>query len=267
MQAVRIDDHVLHYRLDGPWKADARGPILAFSNSLGTDLRVWDPLLPHLPPDWRLLRYDTAGHGLSEHPGPYSIADHASDLLGLMDHLEVSSAVIVGLSVGGQIAQALAAAAPERIDALVLCDTAPKIGDADTWNQRIAGVEAGGIASLAEPVLQRWFSEAFRRDRPEALAVWRSMLLRTPADSYTALCAALRDADLTISTAALRLPTLCVVGSADLSTPPATVRSMAEAIEGARYVEIEGAGHLPCVEAPGEMAAEIAAFVKENNLE
>ena len=105
MRAARIGGHVLHYRLDGPWAKEGDGPILVFSNSLGTDLRVWDPLLPHLPPSWRLLRYDTAGHGLSEHPGPYSIAEHARDLLGLMDRLEISHAVVVGLSVGGQIAR------------------------------------------------------------------------------------------------------------------------------------------------------------------
>lgn len=267
MPAARIDGHVMHYRLDGPWDGAAGSPVLAFSNSLGTDLRVWDPLLPYLPKTWRLLRYDTAGHGLSEHPGSRAIEDHAGDLAALLEHIEVGQAVIVGLSVGGLIAQALAARQPQRIAGLVLSNTAPKIGSDEVWNQRIAGVEKVGIAELSQGVLERWFSKEFRAERPEELALWRAMLTRTPSDSYIALCAAIRDADLTESTAEIELPTLCVVGGEDGSTPPETVRAMAESIDGARYAEIPGVGHLPCVEAPQALAAEIAHFMKETGLD
>lgn len=267
MLAARIGDHVMHYRLDGPWEGAAGGPVLAFSNSLGTDLRVWEPLLPYLPKTWRLLRYDTAGHGLSEHPGSRSIEDHADDLATLLAHVEVGQAVIVGLSVGGMIAQALATRQPQRIAGLVLSNTAPKIGSAKIWNERISGVEKAGIAALSEGVLERWFSKEFRAERPEDLSLWRAMLTRTPPDSYIALCAAIRDADFTASTAKIQLPTLCVVGSEDGSTPPETVRAMAELIGGARYAEIAGVGHLPCVEAPQAMAAEIVKFMKETGLD
>jgi 3-oxoadipate enol-lactonase len=263
MPAASIHGHVLHYRLEG----DGSGPVVAFSNSLGTDYRVWDPLLPYLPEGWRLLRYDTAGHGLSEHPGDHGIEDHAGDLLGLLDALSIDKAVIVGLSVGGMIAQALAARAPQRVAVLVLSNTAPKIGNDEVWNQRISGVETDGIAALSEGVLERWFSQRFREERPEELALWRAMLTRTPVESYIALCKAIRDADLTAATAKLDVPTLCIGGSVDGSTPPETVKAMAESIAGARYAEIDGAGHLPGVEAPEATAAEIVRFVKESGLE
>ncbi|MEX2408212.1 MAG: alpha/beta fold hydrolase, partial [Rhodovibrionaceae bacterium] len=165
-----------------------------------------------------------------------------------------------------QIAQALAAAQPRRIEGLVLCDTAPRIGEAAMWKHRIDGVRETGLAAMSEAVLERWFTQKFREERPDELALWRAMLVRTPAESYTALCAALRDADLSASTARIAKPTLCLVGDEDGSTPPALVRAMAETIAGARFEIISGAGHLPCVEAPEQLASLIVDFMKEAQL-
>ena len=260
MRAVTANGVVLHVEDLGP----REGLPLVFSNSLGTDFRVWDPLLPHLPDGLRLIRYDKRGHGLSECPeGPYAMADHMQDLAGLLDAIDVKAAVIVGLSVGGLIAQALAVARPDLVKSLVLCDTAHKIGPRENWDTRIAAVEKGGIAALSEAILERWFSTGFRENRREELALWRAMLTRTPAAGYVGTCVAIRDADFTETSGALDLPAVCVVGSEDGATPPELVKSTAELI-GAGFVEIEGVGHLPSVEAPEALAGIIRTFLEEN---
>ncbi|MFC3226307.1 3-oxoadipate enol-lactonase [Marinibaculum pumilum] len=274
MQAARIGSTVLHYSdtgaqggAGGGTGGGTAGPALVFANSLGTDLRVWDPLLPHLPAGLRILRYDKRGHGLSDcPPGPYAIDDLVGDLSGLLDHAGVSQAVVVGLSVGGMIAQGIAATRPDVIRGAVFCCTAHVIGTAEMWAQRIAGLEAGGIEGMADAVMERWFSPAFRSERGEELAAWRNMLTRTPLQGYAATCAALRDADLTAQTAGLKMPVLCIAGSNDGSTPPEVVQGLADLVPGARLAVLDGPGHIPCVEAPEALGAEITAFLKENGL-
>ena len=239
-------------------------PAMVFANSLGTDLRVWDALLPHFAGRFRLVRYDKRGHGLSDLGGdPFSIALLADDLAALLDGLGVERAVVVGLSIGGLIAQRLAATRPDLVRALVLMDTAHKVGTAEMWQARIDAVEAGGIASIADAILERWFAAGFRRRRADELAGWRNMLVRTPKEGYVGCCAAIRDADLTASTRALRVPTLCLVGEEDGATPPALVRELAGLIEGAGFVTVPEAGHLPCVERPAPVAAAMDDFIRE----
>lgn len=252
---VDVSGVVLHAaRRGGP---DA--PSIVFANSLGTDARIWQGVLAGLPDHYGTLVYDKRGHGLSDSPeGPTSIADHAGDLLGLLDHFGIARFALVGLSVGGMVAQIVAAEHPERVVALVLCDTAPKIGEAGTWDARIAAVEDKGLESIADGVLERWFTPAYRSASPAALRGWRHMLARQPAGGYAATCAAIRDADLGARTATIRAPTLCLVGDQDLSTPPALVRSMAALIPGARFDTIADAGHIPCVEQPAILATMIA---------
>lgn len=265
MQAVRVNGHVYHVCKDDPWDRSGAGPVVVFSNSLGTDLRVWEPLLPLLPASWRIFRYDTAGHGLSDDPGPMPIDRHADDLAALLAATGVERAAFVGLSVGGLIGQALVKARPDLVSALVLCSTAARIGTDKIWNDRIAAVREAGLKAIADSVLQRWFSKTFMTGRPEDLALWRSMLVRTSADAYCALCAAIRDADLTASAPEIAVPTLCVVGTEDGATPPALVRETAGLIPGARYEEIAGVGHLPCVEAPEALARLLTGFFEEAN--
>lgn len=249
----------LHARQTGP----KDGPAVLFVNSLGTDLRVWEALLPLLPASWRPIRYDKRGHGLSDcPPAPYTMDDHAADLVGLMDALAVDRAVLVGLSIGGMIAQHLAARHPERVRALVLCDTAARIGSTALWDDRIAAIEAGGIDAIAEQILGRWFSPGFRRDHPGRVALWRHMLTRQPVEGYLGSCAALRDTDLTETTRRLRLPVLGLVGADDGSTPPAVVQATVGLIPGSRFHVIGDAGHLPCVERPDAVAALLIPFVE-----
>ena len=258
MAFARVNGVVLHHELAGR----AGAPFLVFSNSLGTDFRIWDAVVERLKNSYRLLRYDKRGHGLSEAtPAPYALTDHVGDLAALMEHAGIDRAVIVGLSVGGMIAQGLAALRPDLTRALVLCDTAHRIGTEAMWNERIATVTARGIEALADPVLERWFTPQYRApDNPDFVG-YRAMLTRTPVEGYAGTCAALRDADLTESTRALTVPTLCIVGDQDGSTPPDLVRSTAELIAGSRFEIVEGAGHLPCIEKPAETARLIEGFL------
>lgn len=254
----------LHIADEGP--RDGAAPALVFANSLGTDFRVWDPLLPHLPSDRRLIRWDKRGHGLSDAPpAPYAMDDHVDDLIALLDHLGVRGAVIVGLSIGGLIAQGVAAKRPDLVSALALLDTAAKIGNAALWNDRIAAIEANGVEGLADAVMERWFSAKFRAENP-TLSLWRNMLTRTTVDGYAGSCAAIRDADFTESTRGLSTPTLCVVGTEDGSTPPEVVKGLADLIPGAGYLEIDGVGHIPCVEAPDRLGAALRQFLADRGV-
>lgn len=255
MQILSRPWGAMHFRVDGPEAA----PRVLFANSLGTDLRLWDALLPLLPP-LCAIRYDKRGHGLSD-DGAGSIADLAEDAIALVEATGGGPVVFVGLSIGGLIAQAAAAARPDLFRALVLSNTAARIGTADSWQGRIAAVRAGGIAPIADTVMERWFAAPFRAT-PE-LAAWRNMLVRSPAPGYIAACEAIAAADLTAATAGLRLPSLVIAGSEDGSTPPDLVEATANLIPGARFAVIPGAGHLPCVETPAAHAALITQFLKE----
>ena len=262
MQAIRANGVFTHVLDEGP----RDGPALVFSNSLGTDLRVWDPLMPLLPDGLRTVRYDTRGHGLSETPeAPWRIEDAADDLAAVLDALGVEAAAVCGLSVGGLIAQSLVQRRPELVSALILMDTAAKIGSDEVWNPRIQAVETEGISSIADAIIERWFSAAFREGDP-ILGLWRAMLKRTPAEGYARLAAAIRDADLTDAAPSIARPTLAIAGSEDGATPPDLVRATAEMIPGARFELIEGAGHLPCVEAADTVARLVAEFLRDAGL-
>lgn len=259
----RLGDIVVHHDESGP--ADA--PLLVLVNSLGTDLRVWDPLLPKLGARFRHLRYDKRGHGLTDAtPGPYAMPQLAEDLARLLDAKGERGALVCGLSIGGMIAQSLAVARPDLVRGLILMDTAHKIGTPEMWGERIAAIRDGGIASIADAILVRWFSPAFHQQRAAELAGWRNMLSRTPLEGYVACCAAIRDADLTEATRGIAVPALCMVGDQDGSTPPEVVAELAGLIPRSHLVTIEGAGHLPCVEQPDATAAAMTSFLAETSL-
>lgn len=259
MQFARINDVTIHYQIIG---GPADKPVLVFANSLGTDFRIWRDVIVRLAGDFPIVLYDKRGHGLSDlGQMPYSIEDHATDLAGLLDFLSVKDAVICGLSVGGLVAQSLYQRRPDLVRALILCDTAHKIGTADSWNARIAQVEAHGIESIVDAIMERWFTPAFRRPENIDFAGYCNMLIRQPAAGYAATCAALRDADLTEAAARIAVPTICIVGDQDGSTPPELVLSTAKLIPNARYEVIKDAGHIPCVEQPEALTEVIRAFV------
>lgn len=258
MRIAELDGLRVHYRDDG----DPAGAPVVFANSLGTDLRLWDKVVPLLPAGLRLIRYDKRGHGLTEcTPGPYKMGALVADVERLMDHLGLRDAMVVGLSIGGMIAQGLAVKRPDLVRALVLSNTAAKIGTVEMWQQRIDGIRAGGIESLADAVMERWFSPAFRAT-PE-LTAWRNMLVRQPVEGYAGCSAAIAGTDLMTPTSGLRLATLGIAGSDDGSTPPDLVRETVELIPGSKFHLIRRAGHLPCVEQPAEYAEVLTRFLKE----
>jgi 3-oxoadipate enol-lactonase len=260
---IKVNGIHLHYRVEGP----ADGVPVVFGNSLGTDFRVFDKLPPLLKGRFRFIRYDKRGHGLSEAtPRPYKIADHVADLAGLLDALKVRQAVIVGLSIGGLIALGLGESRPDLVRAIVLMDSAHKIGNDEIWNGRIDAVEKGGIAAIEKGVLERWFPESFRTGRSAELAGWRSMLTRTTVDGYAGSSAAIRDANFEAAARALTVPVLGIGGSHDLATPPDLVKGTIAIIPNARFVLIEGSGHLPCVDNPEAVAAAMNAFFAENGI-
>jgi 3-oxoadipate enol-lactonase len=258
VRIAELQDVRLHYREEG----DEEGAALVFSNSLGTDLRLWDKIVPRLPRGLRIIRYDKRGHGLSDcPPGPYSMDDLVEDAARLLRHLGVRECVFVGLSIGGMIGQGLAARHPGLVRALVLSNTAARIGTPDMWEERIAAARAGGIEALADAIMQRWFSAPFHETAE--LIAWRNMLVRQPLDGYAGCAAAIAGADLTEETSGLRLPTLGIAGSEDGSTPPDLVAETVALVPGSRTTLIRRAGHLPCVEQPGEYAEILRAFLEE----
>lgn len=263
MMFARVNGVVLHYNDKGQHDR----PVIVFANSLGTDFRIWDGIVDQLASDYRVICYDKRGHGLSEAtPAPYAMTDHVNDLASLLDHLKVGRVAIVGLSVGGMIAQGLAALRPDLVYALVLCDTAHKIGTAELWSRRIDLVGRDGITSIADEIMARWFTAPFRSPDNPDYAGYLAMLTRTNTEGYTGTCAAIRDCDLTESTRALAIPTLCLVGDHDGSTPPELVGSLAELIGNAQFEIIANSGHLPCIEQPAAMVASIDRFLKQADI-
>lgn len=259
MQCLLANDIVQHYRDEGPRGADT----LVFINSLGTDLRVWDAVIPGFRESHRIIRYDKRGHGLSGiGPSAATIDDFAGDLDALLAQLGVESATIVGLSIGGLIALGLHARSPQRVRSLFFADTAHKIGDADGWNSRIATVLTDGLDAIADPILERWFTARYRTQETTALAGWRNMLSRTPAQGYATACAAIRDADFSEAAGRLCVPVTCVVGEQDGSTPVSLVKAFAELIPDSRFSIIADAGHLPGVEQPAAFIRELAAHLQ-----
>jgi len=262
LRFATIGSVTLHYRLEGGDR-----PLLVFINSLGTDFRIWRRVAPEFGDGFSVLCYDKRGHGLSGLGSPpYAMADHVDDLCGLIDHVGARQVVVCGLSVGGLIAQGLFARRPGMVRALILSDTAHRIGTSSFWNERIATVGEHGIAAIADGVLERWFTPHFRASRRAELEGYRNMLVRQPPRGYAGICAAIRDADHTELVKRIDVPTLCVAGDHDGATPPDLVRSMAELIPGAEFSVIEGAGHIPCVEKPEKLVALMKDFLARSGV-
>jgi 3-oxoadipate enol-lactonase len=257
MQIANVNGVRLHYRDEG----EATGQPVLFINSLGTDFRLWDKVVPLLPKGLRVIRFDKRGHGLSGGPsGDYFMGDLVRDAAALLDYLGVKNALVVGLSIGGMITQGLAAERPDLVRAMVLSNTGAKIATPQIWAERIAAVRADGVEAIADATMSRWFSRNFHEEHGDELAIWRNMLCRTWIEGYLGCSAAIAGTDLYDSTARLRLPTLGIAGNEDGSTPPDLVRENVELVPGSDFAVIKGAGHLPCVEKPEEYAGLLTGF-------
>jgi 3-oxoadipate enol-lactonase len=242
----------LHHRFDGPEDA----PVLVLSNSLGTTHAMWDPQLQRLTERFRVLRFDTRGHGESAAPpGPYSLDELGRDALALLDRLELERVSWCGLSLGGMLGMWAASEAPERFDRLVLACTSARIGPPEMWDERIQETRSKGMEALADGALERWLTPEFRAARPE-LADWlRAMVAATPAEGYAACCEAIRDMELADRLPRIEAPTLVIAASDDPATPPQDhARPIADAIAGARLVVLDRARHLASVEHPDAFA-------------
>lgn len=258
MELININGHTIHYR----WIDEGRKRTFVFINSLGTDFRIWDKVAAELRSDGNILLADKRGHGLSDVvKETHGLGHYADDVQELMNALKIEHPVIVGLSVGGMIAQVLAGRMPDKIERLVLCDTRHKIGNDQVWNERIAAVEKEGLPRISEGVMGRWFSEKFRAEHATEVRAYKNMLERTPTAGYVKTCEAIRDGDLTEIAKNINIPTLCVVGSEDKSTPVQEVKSLAKLIKGSRFEVIDGSGHIPCVDNPGALVELIRDFI------
>ena len=259
MPRVRANGVDLFYRIEGA----ADRPVLVLGHSLGTDVGMWEPQIAAFTGAFRVLRYDSRGHGRSAVPaGPYTPDDLGRDVVALLDALKLERVHYCGLSMGGMVGMWLGIHAPRRIDRLVLCNTAgtfARLGPAG-WNERIEAVRKSGMAAVAGGVIERWFTPAFRSRRPDAVEATRRTLLATPPEGYAACCAAIRDADQVAALPSIGAPTLVITGRHDSSTPPADGLAIAAAIRGARVVELDSA-HLSNVEATEAFTSAVLAFL------
>ena len=250
-----------HHRFDGPDEA----PVLMLSNSLGSSLEMWEPQVPGLTEHFRVLRYDQRGHGASPvPPGPYTIDQFGADAVDLLDSLGLERVSFCGLSMGGAVGQWLAIHAPERLVRLAICCTAAKFGTPEIWAERAAAVRAAGsIEPLADAVMERWFTAAFRAEHAGEVARTRAMLVATPAEGYAASCDALAACDLRPDLGSIRTPTLVVAGAEDPATPVEQAEGLVAAIPGSRLVVIPGTAHFAQLERTEDFNRAILSHLAE----
>lgn len=257
---VEVNGTILNTRIDG----EEGAPWIVLSNSLAATLDMWQPQVDLLARRYRVLRYDTRGHGGSDAPaGDYSFADLVGDVIGLMDRFGIERAAYMGLSLGGMTGLGLALAHPERVERLVCCDAradAPPPFIA-SWDDRVAAIRAGGMAAIAEPTLERWFSGRFRTDRPAEVAHARRMILSTDVEGYAGCAAALKRLDYLQHLPGMTVPTLFVVGEEDSGAPPPVMQAMAAATPGSAFRSVAGAAHIANMDNPTGFAEAISPFL------
>jgi 3-oxoadipate enol-lactonase/4-carboxymuconolactone decarboxylase len=259
MAELLINGNPMHYQLDGL----EQGPVVLFSNSLGADLTMWDAVADKMLTHFRILRYDTRGHGKTPTSfGPVSIDDLGQDVIGLLDALKISKAHFCGLSMGGLIGQWLAIHHPERIGKLVLCNTAAKIGVPATWNERIETVNQQGLSTIAGAVMNRWLTTEFQQANPAILTRLLAMFRANTDEGHVACCAVIRDTDLRNDIHRITAPTLIIVGTHDPVTTVADGQFMQKEITNAQLVELPAA-HLSVVEVADVFAQALQGFLAE----
>ena len=261
MPTVEKGDVRLHYEQTGP----VDSPVLILGNSLGSNLHMWDKVLPFFENSFRVLRYDMRGHGKSSvPPPPYSIEQLGNDLLMLMDHLSIGRAHLCGLSLGGLVSMWLGIHAPERFHRMIFANTAARLGTRDGWEQRMAMVQSSGMDGLASQTLERWITPAYREQHPAEMETIRQMVAATNPTGYCGCCAALRDTDLRDEIATIEAPCLVISGTHDPVTPPADGRAIHSVVRNSSYLELDSA-HLSAWEKADEFAGAVVAFTRTND--
>jgi 3-oxoadipate enol-lactonase len=256
MAFISLGDVRTRYEL-----TDIDRTVLVFSNSLGTDISMWEPQMPELSKQFRILRYDTRGHGQSSvTPGDYTIEQLGRDVIALLDALQLDRVNFCGLSMGGMIGMWLGIHAPKRLHRLVLCNTAARIGTKEVWNTRIAMARKEGMKPVAAAVIERWFTPEFRAASPEKVALAQRMPENSPPDGYAACCAAIRDMDQCDDVHKIKTPTLVIYGGKDPVIPIPDARFVVDHIEGAESVDLPAA-HLSNVEQPTAFTKAVSEFL------
>jgi 3-oxoadipate enol-lactonase len=259
---IRANGIEVSYTLEGP----AGGPVVTLSHSLATDLSMWDPQAAALARRYRVLRYETRGHGGTEAPaGAYSLDQLAEDARALLSALGIARTHWVGLSMGGMIGQTLALSSPQMLQSLSLCDTSSRIPPdmRHLWDERIATVEARGMEPMVEPTLARWFTPKFLESRKDVVDRVREMIRRTPPRGYVGCCHAIKALDLTDRLRAITLPTLIIVGAQDMGTPLAASQAINQQIKGSELVVLDPASHLSNLEQPQAFTEALETFLKK----
>lgn len=258
IRKIRVNGVEHACRFGGP----EDGHVVMMSNSLMSDHTMWDTTVPALAGRYRVLRYDTRGHGQSgTTPGPYSIAMLADDAIGLIDQLGIPKVHFVGLSMGGMIAQQIGARFPGRAYSLSLCDTASEMPPRSLWEERFAIALTQGMAGLVDTTIQRWFTAPFIARDPQSVEKVRQMILGTPVEGYIACGSAVRDVAQTTMLLQVKAPTLILVGRHDPSCTVEKSTVIHRMIDGSEMVILEDAAHLSNIEQPRAFNATLRAFI------
>jgi 3-oxoadipate enol-lactonase/4-carboxymuconolactone decarboxylase len=258
MPRIAVNGIELFYDLTGSESA----PVIAFSNSLGASIEMWDEVVQASVGSYRCLRYDTRGHGRSGSADvAVTIDDLAADFAGLLEALHIERAHIVGLSLGGMTAQALALRAPEKVQTLVLLATSAYLPTPEFWKNRADTVRRDGPGPVADVLMPRWFTAPFRERAPQAVERTRQALMAIDRAGYAACCEAIGAMDLRDRIGKIRAPTLVLVGAEDPVTTPAMAEDIRARIPGAELTILANAAHLVAVERPDAVAAHLAAFL------
>jgi 3-oxoadipate enol-lactonase len=256
---AEIDGLEIAYRIDGLESGDG----LVLINSLGTDLRLWEPQMDALTPHFRVIRYDARGHGESDvNAAPTTIDRLGADLVALLDHLNIERAHLCGLSLGGLTALWVAAYHRDRVGRAVFANASARFGTTESWDDRMSAVREGGMAAIRDAVVARFLGAQFRAAHPDVARFIGDMVEATPPAGYLAACAALRDADLREVVSRIRAPALILAGELDESAPLRQSEELHAAIAGSELVVLRGAAHLTNVEQAEEFTRVVSTFLR-----
>ncbi len=257
MAEMKIGSEIFNVEVDGPDDA----PALLLSNSLATDLHMWDPQMAALTKSFRVIRYDSRGHGGSvADDGPYSIEQLGRDALNILDALGVAKTNFMGLSLGGMVGMWIMTHHGDRIEKAVLANTGAYLGNSDFWNMRIRTSRNDGMGSLVAGTVERWFSREFAEKSPDSIAKVAAMVRATPALGYASCCAAIRDMDQREAIRSISCPVLVIVGTKDPATPPAMGGLIAGTISNARIIDLDAA-HMSNIEAETAFTRAVVSFL------